>query len=77
VLRSWISDDNAGKDERWKMAPACIWWTIWKERNQRCFEGKKSNILKIKTDCLGLYYFWCKEVVIDSTEDVFNAIDWL
>lgn len=24
-----------------------------------------------------LYYFWCKQVVIDSTKDIFNAIDWL
>ncbi|WMV19357.1 hypothetical protein MTR67_012742 [Solanum verrucosum] len=53
------------------MVPACIWWTIWKERNQRCFEGKKSNIQKIKTYCY-LFYFWCKQVVMDSTE-----IDWL
>uniref|UniRef100_A0A0V0GIQ4 Putative ovule protein n=1 Tax=Solanum chacoense TaxID=4108 RepID=A0A0V0GIQ4_SOLCH len=24
-----------------------------------------------------LHNFWCKQVVIDGTEDVLNAIDWL
>ncbi|KAG5616912.1 hypothetical protein H5410_016736 [Solanum commersonii] len=54
VLRSWNRDGNAvRKEKRWKMDPACKWWTIWKERNHRCFEGKKSNIHKIRSDCLG------------------------
>ncbi|KAG5619277.1 hypothetical protein H5410_019101 [Solanum commersonii] len=59
------------------MVPTCIWWTIRKERNQGHFEGKKSNIQKIKADCLGIYYFWCKQVAIDNIGNVFNAIDWL
>ena len=50
----------------------------WKERNQRCFEGKQNNIQKIKTNyCLGLYYFWCKQVVIGDAENVLNITDWL
>lgn len=78
VLQCWNRDGNAGKNEkRWRIVPACIWWTIWKERNQRCFEGKQNNIQKIKTNCLGLYYFWCKQVVIGDAENVFNIIDWL
>uniref|UniRef100_M1CC58 Reverse transcriptase zinc-binding domain-containing protein n=1 Tax=Solanum tuberosum TaxID=4113 RepID=M1CC58_SOLTU len=78
VLKCWNSDGNAGKkEERWRIVPACIWWTIWNERNQRCFEGKNNNIQKIKINCLGLYYFWCKQVVIGNSEDVSNVIDWL
>ncbi|WMV10142.1 hypothetical protein MTR67_003527 [Solanum verrucosum] len=78
VLQCWNRDGNAGKNEkRWRIVPACIWWTIWKERNQRCFEGRQKNIQKIKTNCLGLYYFWCKQVVIEDAENVFNIIDWL
>ncbi|WMV19280.1 hypothetical protein MTR67_012665 [Solanum verrucosum] len=78
VLKCWNSDGNAGKKEEiWRIVTACIWWTIWKERNQRCFEGKNNTIQKIKKNCLGLYYFWCKQEVIGNSEDVSNAIDWL
>ena len=78
VLKCWNSDGNAGKEEeRRRIDPACIWWTIWNDRNQRCFEEKNNNIQKIKINCLGLYYFWCKQVVIENSEDVFNVIDWL
>ncbi|KAG5612551.1 hypothetical protein H5410_023832 [Solanum commersonii] len=50
------------------MVPSCIWWTIWLERNQRCHEGKQSNIQRFKLNCLALYYFWCKQVVLDSSK---------
>lgn len=39
------------------------------------FEGKQNNIEKSKINCLGLYYFWCKQVVIGDIEDVFNVIE--
>ena len=34
VLNSWNGDGNAAtKEERWKIVPACICWSIWAERN--------------------------------------------
>ncbi|WMV56231.1 hypothetical protein MTR67_049616 [Solanum verrucosum] len=78
VLKCWNRDGNAGrKEERWKMVPSCIWWTVWLERNQRCHEGKQSNIQRFKLKCLALYYFWCKQVVLDSSEVISTNIDWL
>ncbi|WMV27348.1 hypothetical protein MTR67_020733 [Solanum verrucosum] len=78
VLKCWNRDGNAGrKEERWKMVPSCIWWTVWLERNQRCHEGKQSNIHRLKLNCLALYYFWCKQVVLDSSEVISTTIDWL
>ncbi|KAG5568097.1 hypothetical protein H5410_064887, partial [Solanum commersonii] len=78
VLQCWNRDGNAGKNEkRWRIVPACIWWTIWKERNQRCFEGKQNNIQKIKANCLGLYYFWCKQVVIEDVENIFIIVPFM
>ncbi|WMV36298.1 hypothetical protein MTR67_029683 [Solanum verrucosum] len=37
TLFSWEEAGvGAGNRERWRNIPSCIWWTIWKERNDRC-----------------------------------------
>lgn len=58
----------------WRTVPACIWWTIWKERNQRIFEGKESSILKIKWKVITLLGFWCKE---QSIEEEIQLVDFI
>ena len=58
VLKCWNSDTNpSNKKERWKIVPACIWWTVWGERNKVCFEDKAISIQKLKLKCLGLFFF--------------------
>ena len=65
------------KEERWKIVPACIWWTVWKERNRRCFEDKYCNLQELKMNCLALYYFWCKQKILAQTEEIFDVLDYL
>jgi hypothetical protein len=31
----------------WKMVPICIFWSIWRERNNRCFEDLESSLEEI------------------------------
>lgn len=72
LLNSWTRTGNKGKSEDWwKTIPACIWWTLWKERNARCFEGQNDSFQKIEMKCLSLLFFWCKqELVGESIEMV-------
>lgn len=51
-----------------------IWWTIWKERNSRCFEGRGSSIQKIKSSCISLLHFWCKEKLFDDIESLLDLM---
>ncbi|WMV35469.1 hypothetical protein MTR67_028854 [Solanum verrucosum] len=75
LLACWNRDGvQSGHKERWKIVPKCIWWTIWKERNQRCFENKSNHIQKIKMNCLSLLYFWCKQKLMGGIEDLVDFI---
>ncbi|KAG5585605.1 hypothetical protein H5410_046039 [Solanum commersonii] len=46
---SWEEDGSrATIKERWRMIPTCIWWSVWRERNDRCFENRKNNLQEVK-----------------------------
>ncbi|WMV37642.1 hypothetical protein MTR67_031027 [Solanum verrucosum] len=77
VLNSWFRDDNASTEERWKFVPACVCWTIWKERNNRSFEYVQNSLQKIKMNFLALLYFWCKQDILARIEDIFDVLDCL
>lgn len=55
--------------------PGGIWWTIWRERNLRRFEGKNSRIQKIKLDCILLLDIWCKQEYINDSEIILQFLE--
>lgn len=49
------------KQRKWQYTmPSCM-WSIWSERNKRCFEDTEGSIQKIKMYCLVLLYHSCKQ----------------
>ncbi|KAG5583282.1 hypothetical protein H5410_053909 [Solanum commersonii] len=75
LLSCWISRGGRKSKKKWRsIIPSCIWWSIWKERNNRCFENKANSIEKVKWNCLTTLYFWCKEEGIEEAAQILDFI---
>ena len=75
LLYSWGEVGMGAADrDRWRIVPACIWWTVWKERNARCFESKNCDLQKIKLNCIRLFCFWCKQMYLEDTESIIDIL---
>ncbi|WMV46559.1 hypothetical protein MTR67_039944 [Solanum verrucosum] len=57
TISSW--EIEAKNRSYWRTIPACIWWTIWGERNARSFEDRSRSLQMIRTYCILLLCFWC------------------
>ncbi|WMV25041.1 hypothetical protein MTR67_018426 [Solanum verrucosum] len=74
ALKSWEAAGVNAKDRnRWRIITASIWWTIWKERNSRCFESIENDVQKVKLNCILLLCFWCNQVYSNDTVSVIDV----
>ena len=78
VLLSWNSCSVGKKRKRaWKVAPLCIFWSIWKERNRRTFEDKESSDQTIKSSFLYIFWNWVRVYMGDNVTSLLDFVDWL
>lgn len=75
VLLSW-EETGVGLIHRgrWRMVPACVWGTIWKERKSRCFEDVSSSLQRIKLNCFRLLCFWSNKSYIEDIASMMDTI---
>ena len=60
LLSCWIRRGGSKSQKRWwRLIPSCIWWSVWRERNARCFEDRSNPIHKVKWNCIVFLLFWC------------------
>ena len=58
LLSCWVRKGGSKSQKKWwNMIPSCIWWTIWRERNQRCMEDTAESVQKIKWRCMKTFCF--------------------
>jgi hypothetical protein len=56
LLACWCSSGRIRSVVVGKMMPICIFWSIWRERNNRCFEDLESSIEGILASLLYSLY---------------------
>ncbi|WMV46016.1 hypothetical protein MTR67_039401 [Solanum verrucosum] len=76
AIQSWEEAVMQSKSrEKWRIAPASIWWAIWKERNFRCFNSIETSMQKVNLNCLLLLCFWCNQLYFNDTISRIDVLD--
>jgi hypothetical protein len=58
LFACWWSGGRSRSAVVWKMAPCCLMWCLWTERNDRQFEDKERTIEELISFFLHSLYSW-------------------
>jgi hypothetical protein len=58
ALASWWLGGHSRSAVVWKMAPLCLMWCIWRERNARCFDDSSRSFEELLHYFLFTLYTW-------------------
>jgi hypothetical protein len=58
----------------WRLAPLCLLWCIWRERNARLFENIETSMVELRKRLLNMLYFW---IVSHNCLNNFTYVDFL
>jgi hypothetical protein len=61
----------------WNMIPLCVIWIIWRERNQRSFEGVEKPLFRIISFLVNSLYSWDKRDCYPSLDQFFDWFELL
>jgi hypothetical protein len=59
----------------WRMAPLCLMWCVWRERNARCFEDCEIDLMNLKRMMLQTMFMWRENFQFMHECSFFEFID--
>jgi hypothetical protein len=75
LLTSWGTSVGFGRaKEAWRLAPLCLLWCIWRERNVRLFEDEETSMIELWKSLLNMLYFW---IASHNCLNNFTYVDFL
>jgi len=74
LLNSWGAAIVYGSaEEAWRLAPLCLLWCIWRERNTRLFEDVETSIVELYKWLFNTLYIW---IASYHNLNVFTYVDF-
>ena len=61
----------------WKVAPLCLFWMVWKERNKIVFDNEELPIQRMRNSFVCSFWSWTKLFIDERPLPLINFFDWL
>jgi len=75
LMNSWgAAIWNGQLKEAWRLAPLCLLWCIWRERNARLFEDVETTMVELRKGWLTTLYSW---IAPHHSLSVFTFVEFL
>ena len=72
--RNWFGKHYS---EVWNLVPACVMWSLWRERNNRTFEDVELSTTKLIESCMGSLFEWSRGWGFSTASSVGGFLDSL
>jgi hypothetical protein len=59
----------------WRMAPLCLMWCVWRERNACCFEDCETDLMNLEKMMLQTLFMWRGKYQFMHEYSYFEFID--
>ena len=59
------------------MAPLCLLWSVWKERNRLAFRNKEFSLQRLKYSFVCNLWSWVKVSLVLSPSSLVSFLDWI
>jgi hypothetical protein len=60
----------------WRIAPLCLMWSIWRERNTRCFEDRDRTKEELKNILVKSLFNWTGPYNISHTSNFSKFVEF-
>ena len=65
------------RKKAWQMAPLCIFWSVWKERNLLAFGNEVLSIQRLKHFFVCNLWSWVRAFIVLSPWSLVRFFEWL
>ena len=65
------------RKKAWQMAPLCIFWSVWKERNRLAFRGGVVNVQRLKNSFVCNLWNWAKVYLGEEAFSLIGFLEWI
>ena len=65
------------RKKAWQMAPLCIFWSVWKERNLLAFGNEVLSLQRLKHSFVCNLWSWVRVFIVSSPRSLVSFFEWL